>query len=61
VRVDDVVANNSIHTVEISDRVNLLQPGRIDNPVAKTSAEELTDRVTAEYRTSKAAPAAASS
>ena len=51
-----VVAHNFIHIVEICDRVNLIQHGRItfDKPVAETSAEELTDLVAAEYRTSKA-------
>jgi ABC-type sugar transport system ATPase subunit len=55
-----VVAHNFIHIVEICDRVNLLQHGRItfDKPVAETSAEELTDLVAAEYRASKAAKAA---
>ena len=54
-----VVAHNFIHIVEICDRVNLLQHGRItfDKPVAETSAEELTDLVAAEYRASKAAKA----
>jgi len=55
-----VVAHNFIHIVEICDRVNFLQHGRItfDKPVAETSAEELTDLVAAEYRASKAAKAA---
>ena len=50
-----VVAHNFIHIVEICDRVNLLQHGRItfDKPVGETSAEELTDLVAAEYRASK--------
>jgi ABC-type sugar transport system ATPase subunit len=57
-----VVAHNFIHIVEISDRVNFLQHGRItfDKPVAETSAEELTELVAAEYRASKKAKAAAS-
>ena len=52
-----VVAHNFIHIVEICDRVNLLQHGRItfDKPVAETSAEELTDLVAAEYRAKKQA------
>jgi simple sugar transport system ATP-binding protein len=56
-----VVAHNFIHIIEICDRVNLVQHGRItfDKPVAETSAEELTDLVAAEYRTSKAAKKAA--
>jgi simple sugar transport system ATP-binding protein len=51
-----VVAHNYIHVVEISDRVNLLQHGRItfDKPTAETSVEELTDLVAAEYRARKA-------
>jgi len=55
-----VVAHNFIHIVEICDRVNLIQHGRItfDKPVAETSAEELTDLVAAEYRASKTAKAA---
>jgi simple sugar transport system ATP-binding protein len=52
-----VVAHNFIHIVEICDRVNLVQHGRItfDKPTAETSAEELTDLVAAEYRARKAA------
>jgi ABC-type sugar transport system ATPase subunit len=50
-----VVAHNFIHIVEICDRVNLLQHGRItfDKQASETSAEELTDLVAAEYRASK--------
>jgi hypothetical protein len=35
------------------DRVNLVQHGRItfDTPVSETSVQELTDLVSAEYRT----------
>jgi ABC-type sugar transport system ATPase subunit len=56
-----VVAHNFIHIVEICDRVNLLQHGRItfDKPVAETSAEELTEIVAAEYRAKKATRPAA--
>jgi len=52
-----VVAHNFIHIVEICDRVNLVQHGRItfDKPTAETSVEELTDLVAAEYRAKKAA------
>jgi simple sugar transport system ATP-binding protein len=52
-----VVAHNFIHIVEICDRVNFVQHGRItfDKPVAETSAEELTDLVAAEYRASRKA------
>jgi ABC-type sugar transport system ATPase subunit len=51
-----VVAHNFIHIVEICDRVNLLQHGRItfDKPTSETSAEELTEIVAAEYRATKA-------
>jgi ABC-type sugar transport system ATPase subunit len=50
-----VVAHNFIHIVEVCDRVNLLQHGRItfDKPIAETSAEELTEIVAAEYRATK--------
>jgi len=50
-----IVAHNFIHIVEICDRVNLIQHGRItfDKPIAETSAEELTDLVAAEYRARK--------
>jgi ABC-type sugar transport system ATPase subunit len=56
-----VVAHNFIHIVEICDRVNFLQHGRItfDKPVSETSAEELTELVAAEYRASKGTKAAA--
>jgi ABC-type sugar transport system ATPase subunit len=52
-----VVAHNYIHIVEICDRVNLVQHGRItfDKLTAETSVEELTDLVAAEYRARKAA------
>jgi simple sugar transport system ATP-binding protein len=55
-----VVAHNYIHVVEICDRVNLLQHGRItfDKPVGETSVEELTELVAAEYRAAKRARAA---
>jgi simple sugar transport system ATP-binding protein len=47
-----VVAHNYVHVLEICDRVNLLQHGRIalDKPSAETSVTELTDLVAAEYR-----------
>jgi simple sugar transport system ATP-binding protein len=50
-----VVAHNFIHVLEICDRVNLLQHGKItfDMATAETSAEQLTDLVAAEYRASK--------
>jgi len=52
-----VVAHNFVHLVEICDRVNFLQHGRItfDKPVSETSAQELTALVAAEYRASKGA------
>jgi simple sugar transport system ATP-binding protein len=52
-----VVAHNYIHVLEICERVNLLQHGRItfDRLTAETSAEELTELVAAEYRASKKA------
>jgi simple sugar transport system ATP-binding protein len=47
-----VVAHNYVHVLEVCDRVNLLQHGRItlDKLSAETSAEELTELVAAEYR-----------
>jgi simple sugar transport system ATP-binding protein len=50
-----VVAHNYIHVLEICDRVNLVQHGRItfDEQTSETSAEELTDLVAAEYRATK--------
>jgi simple sugar transport system ATP-binding protein len=50
-----VVAHNYVHVLEIADRVNLLQHGRItlDRLSSETSAEELTDLVAAEYRSGR--------
>ena len=47
-----VVAHNYVHVLEISDRVNLLQHGRItlDRPSSETTVEELTELVAREYR-----------
>jgi simple sugar transport system ATP-binding protein len=47
-----VVAHNYVHVLEISDRINLLQHGRItlDRPSSETSVEELTELVAREYR-----------
>jgi ABC-type sugar transport system ATPase subunit len=58
-----VVAHNYVHVLEICDRVNLLQHGRItfDKPSRETSAEELTDLVAAEYRAAKRAKGGAQS
>jgi simple sugar transport system ATP-binding protein len=52
-----VVAHNYVHVLEISDRVNLLQHGRItlDKLSSETSVEELTHLVAAEYRASRRA------
>jgi simple sugar transport system ATP-binding protein len=51
-----VVAHNYVHVLEISDRVNLLQHGRItlDRPSSEISVEELTDLVAREYRQRRA-------
>jgi ABC-type sugar transport system ATPase subunit len=47
-----VVAHNYVHVLEVCDRVNLLQHGRItlDTLSSETSAEELTELVAREYR-----------
>jgi simple sugar transport system ATP-binding protein len=47
-----VVAHNYVHVLQICDRVNLLQHGRIalDKLSSETSAEELTELVAREYR-----------
>jgi simple sugar transport system ATP-binding protein len=47
-----VVAHNYVHVLEVCDRVNLLQHGRItlDKLSAETSVKELTDLVASEYR-----------
>ena len=46
------VAHNYVHVLEVCDRVNLLQHGRIalDRLSSETSAEELTELVAREYR-----------
>jgi simple sugar transport system ATP-binding protein len=48
-----IIAHNFAQVVEMCDRVNLVQHGRItsDTPVSETSVQELTDLVSAEYRT----------
>ena len=48
-----LIAHNFAQVVEMCDRVNLVQHGRItfDTPVSETSVKELTDLVSAEYRT----------
>jgi simple sugar transport system ATP-binding protein len=47
-----LIAHNYAHVLEVCDRVNVLQHGRIsyDKPVSETSAEELTDLMVREYR-----------
>ncbi len=47
-----VVAHNYVHVLEVCDRINLLQHGRItlDRLSSETSAEELTELVAREYR-----------
>jgi ABC-type sugar transport system ATPase subunit len=47
-----IIAHNYAHVLEVCDRVNLIQGGRItlDKYTADTSAEELTELVVAEYR-----------
>src|SRR5215475_1581709 len=47
-----MIAHNYAQVLEVCDRVNMIQGGRItlDKPAAETSAEELTEMVVAEYR-----------
>ncbi len=47
-----IIAHNYAHVLEVCDRVNLIQDGRItlDKRTEETSAEELTELVVAEYR-----------
>ena len=47
-----LIAHNYAHVLEVCDRVNLLQHGRIayDKPSNQTSVQELTELVVAEYR-----------
>jgi ABC-type sugar transport system ATPase subunit len=47
-----IIAHNYGQVLEVCDRVNLLQDGRItlDKRSSETSAQELTDLVVAEYR-----------
>ncbi len=47
-----LIAHNFAQVVDVCDRVNLLQHGRItfDSPVGETSVQELTDLVSADYR-----------
>jgi simple sugar transport system ATP-binding protein len=50
-----IIAHNYAQVLEVCDRVNLLQHGRIsyDKPTAETSLRELTDLVVAEYRAAR--------
>ncbi len=47
-----IIAHNYAHVLEVCDRINLIQGGRItlDKRTSETSAEELTELVVAEYR-----------
>ena len=48
-----MIAHNFAQIVDVCDRVDLLQHGRItyDRPVGETSVQELTELVSADYRT----------
>jgi simple sugar transport system ATP-binding protein len=50
-----IIAHNFGQVLEVCDRVNLLQHGRItyDKPASQTSVQELTDLVVAEYRAAR--------
>jgi ABC-type sugar transport system ATPase subunit len=50
-----VIAHNYAQILEVCDRVNVLQHGRItfDKPAAETSLEELTDLMVTEYRAAR--------
>ncbi len=47
-----LIAHNYAHVLDVCDRVNVLQHGRIsyDKPSSETSVEELTDLMVSEYR-----------
>jgi ABC-type sugar transport system ATPase subunit len=47
-----MIAHNYAQVIEVCDRINLIQDGRItlDKPSSETSAQELTEIVVAEYR-----------
>jgi simple sugar transport system ATP-binding protein len=47
-----IIAHNYAHVLEVCDRVNMIQDGRItlDKYTSETSADELTEMVVAEYR-----------
>jgi ABC-type sugar transport system ATPase subunit len=50
-----IIAHNYAHILEVCDRINVLQHGRItfDKPTADTSLAELTDLMVTEYRTAR--------
>ncbi|SEG88382.1 ABC transporter [Nonomuraea solani] len=50
-----IIVHNYAQILEVCDRVNLLQHGSItfDRPTARTSVQELTDLVVAEYRAAR--------
>jgi simple sugar transport system ATP-binding protein len=50
-----VIAHNYAQILEVCDRINVLQHGRItfDKPTAETSISELTDLMVTEYRTAR--------
>jgi simple sugar transport system ATP-binding protein len=47
-----IIAHNYAHVLEVCDRINMIQGGRItlDKLTSETSADELTDLAVAEYR-----------
>lgn len=51
-----LIAHNYAHVLEVCDRVNVLQHGRIgyDRPAQETSVEELTELMVSEYRRARA-------
>ncbi len=51
-----LIAHNYAHVLEVCDRVNVLQHGRIsyDKPAGETSVEELTELMVSEYRKARA-------
>jgi simple sugar transport system ATP-binding protein len=55
-----IIAHNYAQALSVSDRVNILQHGRItfDRPAAETSVVELTELMTADYRSVRRRPAA---
>jgi simple sugar transport system ATP-binding protein len=51
-----IIAHNYAHVLDVCDRVNMLQHGRItlDKPTSETSVAELTELAVAEYRAGRA-------